>query len=664
MRKKIFAVSLLFCLWFDQLAVFAQEQRGAGNVKVKNEDTGKTEEVKLYKASYALVIGVSDYTNGWQKLPGVKDDARAVAEALKTQGFTVTSVINPTRGELQAAIEKFINDYGYDYENRLLIYYAGHGHTQKSGAGYEQGFIVPTDAPLPTAANQAEFRRLAISMDSIERYAQEIDAKHALFVFDSCFSGALITKTRSSIPPIITVKTTQPVRQFITAGADDQEVPDVSEFRKQFVLGIGGEADRNGDGFVTGSELADFLQDKVTRYTRGAQTPQYGKIRDARLDKGDFVFTLAKANAEKIPVQPSPSPLTEITARNAESIEREAWSSISNSSDAADFRDFLESFPNGKYAGQARIKLEQTSWDAIKTTKEKAKLEKFIGDFPSGANVGLAKLRLKQLERETAVVTRPTPAVESSSTTTTSSPMKGATMKRQIANGVEMEFVGIPAGSFKIGSPASEKDRYDDEGPQKDITIAKGFWLGKYEVTQAEYEKVLGVNPSSFKNCPRCPVESVTWKDAKAFIAKLNEKNDGFLYSLPSEAEWEYAMRAGTTTRFYWGDDKNYTEVGNYAWYNGNSDSKTHEVGLKLPNNFGLYDMSGNVWEWTEDVWVANHNSLSADGSPNLSGGDSSIRVLRGGSWDYLPRYVRSAVRNFNSGAYYDFGFRVAVRVK
>ena len=190
------------------------------------------------------------------------------------------------------AIEKFINDYGYDYENRLLIYYAGHGNTLKAGAGYEQGFIVPSDAPAPNAKNDAEFRRLAVSMDTIERYAQEINAKHALFVFDSCFSGSLITKTRSSVPPRLPLKRLSRCASLSPPERTNRKCRMFRVFRQQFVEGIKGEADRNGDGFITASELADFLQDKVSRYTRGSQTPQYGKIRDARLDKGDFVFVL------------------------------------------------------------------------------------------------------------------------------------------------------------------------------------------------------------------------------------------------------------------------------------------------------------------------------------------------------------------------------------
>ena len=638
----IAALMLNFCI----PAVAQQQVRGA-SVKVKNDQTGKTEEVKIYKASYALVIGVSDYTNGWQSLPGVRADAEAVSAALKEQGFAVTTVLNPKKTEMTEAIEKFINDYGYEYENRLLIYYAGHGNTLKAGAGYEQGFIVPADAPAPKVGNEAEFRRLAVSMDTIERYAQEINAKHALFVFDSCFSGSLITKTRSPVPPQITFKTTQPVRQFITAGTDEQEVPDISEFRKQFVNGIKGEADRNGDTFITASELADFLQDKVSRYTRGSQTPQYGKIRDARLDKGDFVFVLPEKTPENIITNNEPfKPDAPLTARSRSEIEREAWSYIKSSTDAQDYRDFLKEFPDGANAGNAKIKLEQSVWDAVKDSKDKAKIQSYLNEFPLGANTFLAKTRLRQIEA--AVNTPVQPSNPANNSSTTSAKTAGAVSKARLPNNVEMSFAYIPAGEFQMGSNNGESK----EKPVHTVRISQGFQMGITEVTQAQWEAVMGSNPSNFKNCLQCPVEQVSWEDAQQFIAKLNGQNDGYKYRLPTESEWEYAARAGTT-----GDYAGSLDA--MAWYSNNSDSKTHPVGTKSPNSWGLYDMHGNVWEWVQDWYGAYPSGAVTDPSGAASG---SYRVVRGGSWVSPAAGARSADRSRAHAPSYrsiGVGFRV-----
>jgi len=245
--------------------------------------------VDLYGKSYALVIGASAYQY-WPKLPGVKRDVALVKAALEKHGFAVTTVMDPTRGDFDQAMRGFISKYGQDQSNRLLFYYAGHGHTIKGAQGPEMGYMIPVDAPMP-GKDRGRLRAAAISMLEIEIYAKQIDAKHALFVFDSCFSGSIFGLTRA-IPAAISDKTTKPVRQFITAGAADQEVPDDSVFRRQFVAGLAGEADMNHDGYVTGSELSQFLEYTVINYTRGAQTPQYGKIRDPFLDKGDFVFFL------------------------------------------------------------------------------------------------------------------------------------------------------------------------------------------------------------------------------------------------------------------------------------------------------------------------------------------------------------------------------------
>jgi eukaryotic-like serine/threonine-protein kinase len=172
-------------------------------------------------------------------------------------------------------------------------------------------------------------------------------------------------------------------------------------------------------------------------------------------------------------------------------------------------------------------------------------------------------------------------------------------------------MVWIPPGTFLIGSPEDEVDRSENEGPQTQVTLTQGFWMGKHEVTQGEYLAVVGSNPSYFNGVQgetdygtdlNRPVESVSWDDAVAYCAALTARERAagrapmsYAYRLPTEAEWEYACRAGTTTRFSYGDDPGYTHLRDYAWYEGNSERQTHPVGQKLPNPWGLYDMHGNV---------------------------------------------------------------------
>jgi hypothetical protein len=272
---------LAFVLFLVGLTAISQSQ----SVILQNE---KGEPVELYKKSYALLIGAGNYYNGWPKLNGVMQDVAAVKEALEEQGFTVVTVIDPTLEELQAAYRDFINKYGLDKDNRLILYFAGHGHTIRASYGEEMGYIVPVDAPNPNIDKKGFLSR-AMAMEQIEVFAKQIQSKHALFLFDACFSGSIFAISRA-IPENITYKTTKPVRQFITSGSADETVPDESVFRQQFIAALEGEADVNNDGFITGTELGEFLQEKVVNYSHGSQHPQYGKIRNPHLDKGDFVF--------------------------------------------------------------------------------------------------------------------------------------------------------------------------------------------------------------------------------------------------------------------------------------------------------------------------------------------------------------------------------------
>ena len=203
-----------------------------------------------------------------------------------------------------------------------------------------------------------------------------------------------------------------------------------------------------------------------------------------------------------------------------------------------------------------------------------------------------------------------------------------------------MEFVWVPGGCFQMGSPPQEAGRFDNEGPVHEVCV-DGFWMGKYEITQGQWSKVMGGNPSYFKKGERHPVEQVSWNDIKSFISRLSSANPGVKFSLPSEAQWEYACRSGGKPEKYCGGNN----VDGLAWYSGNSGSSTHPVGTKSPNGLGLYDMSGNVWEWCEDVYDKNGYSSHSRQNP-LSTGGGSYRVFRGGSWISEPRYVRSADRN------------------
>ncbi|MDJ0570329.1 MAG: formylglycine-generating enzyme family protein, partial [Pleurocapsa sp. MO_192.B19] len=226
--------------------------------------------------------------------------------------------------------------------------------------------------------------------------------------------------------------------------------------------------------------------------------------------------------------------------------------------------------------------------------------------------------------------------------------------KEDLGNGVILEMVSIPAGEFEMGSPRVEKWRNEDEGPQHKVSVP-AFFMGKFAVTQEQYQSVIGSNPAYFKGEKR-PVEEVSWRDATEFCQKLSEKT-GRNYRLPSEAEWEYACRAGTTAPFHFGA----TLTSNLANYRvtsiyqsepkGENRQKTTKVGSFPPNAFGLYDMHGNVREWCLDRYHDNYNGAPSDGSAWLKENDNDYRLRRGGSWFSLPRFCRSALRSWADAA-------------
>jgi len=230
-------------------------------------------------------------------------------------------------------------------------------------------------------------------------------------------------------------------------------------------------------------------------------------------------------------------------------------------------------------------------------------------------------------------------------------------------NSLGIELVWIPSGKFMMGSDLGKPgQRYDtdeaddDERPLHRVFISNGFWLGKYEVTQAQYMSMVGENPSFFKDCQDCPVESVSHTEAAAFVARLNDLKDGFEYSLPTEAQWEYAARARTTGSVT-------GPLKELAWFLENADSKTKPVGTRRPNAFGLYDMLGNVAEWCSD-WYESYEARPVTDPMGPDNGE--YRVLRGGSWATNTKQIRLSFRLWDTPGYRnsDVGFRVVARAK
>lgn len=309
---------------------------------------------------------------------------------------------------------------------------------------------------------------------------------------------------------------------------------------------------------------------------------------------------------------------------------------------------------------------ERTYWESIRLSTDSDDFKAYLQRYPNGQYADLARNTLRRLE-----------AAKSSTTNTDRNTTGGPTpgiLPRTRTNQAGMEFVLIPPGTFMMGSNNGEAD----EKPVHQVTINHSFYMGKYEVTQAQWQAVMGNNPSNFKG-NNLPVEQVSWSDITGFIDRLNAQNDGFTYRLPNEAEWEYACRAGTTGDYagdldamaWYGNTSGRsrldaseiwrTDSANYSKRITENGGQTHAVGSKLLNSFGLFDMHGNVWEWCQDWHHETYYGAPTDGSAWLSGGEQKYRVLRGGSWPTYASYVRSAsrIRDPPDARGFNVGFRV-----
>ena len=295
---------------------------------------------------------------------------------------------------------------------------------------------------------------------------------------------------------------------------------------------------------------------------------------------------------------------------------------------------------------------------------------KKIGQSPrvfNGIMVGNHKVEIKKngydtdsktvniLEGQTATLAGVLTTNTTASSTTGSS-LSGNTITIPVKDGISIDMVRVEAGTFTMGATPKMKDPYDDEKPTHQVTLTNDYYIGKYEVTQALWQAVMDNNPSNFKG-DNLPVECVSWDDCQEFISKLNSIT-GKTFRLPTEAEWEYAARGGKKSRGYQYSGSN--NISDVAWYNDNSGSKTHAVGSKQANKLGIYDMTGNVWEWCQD----RKGSYSSSSQVNPTGANSgSFRVNRGGSWGYIAGFCRSSYRfgSTPNRRSYDLGLRLVL---
>ena len=577
----------------------------------------------------ALVMGNDNYTSV-TKLQKAGNDATAMARELKAAGFTVQLHKDLNYRGMVKAVETFTNSITGGDE--VVVFYAGHGVQIKNGS-----YLLPTDIE---ASSEKEVEKTAYELLALTDMISEAKPAFSLVMIDACRDNPLKASGRSVGNSRGLSALEPPKGQMIVYSAS----------RGQQALDRLSDKDSNPNGVFTrefigrmkrpGVKIEDLMrevQDSVETLARTVNHEQRPAIYNEA--RGNFYFfgpttVQVMPSPKPEPVAPSARPgqvdglsLADLEREEATRKEWAAWQSRMK----ADFDK------TAAFAGSADLMVK--AWERFLVVWSQENPNSQDDEFLRSQALS-KRDTARQVNQQTQQLTPQTQSVGAVSKDCADCP----------------EMVSIPAGSFDMGS--NNADGRASEQPVHRVNV-RGFLMGKTEVTQGQWKALMGSNPSVFIQCgDKCPVEKVSWTDAQEFIKRLNAKT-GQNYRLPSEAEWEYAARSGSQTNYSFGDDPK--ELSRFAWFDANSGNMTHPVGEKMANHFGLHDMHGNVWEWTQDCWNDNYAGAPADGSA-WTAGDCSRRVLRGGSWVNVPQYLRAAFRNWDTTASRSVndGFRVA----
>jgi formylglycine-generating enzyme required for sulfatase activity len=587
----------------------------------------------------ALVIGNSAYQSSPLKNP--VNDAGDMVAALAACGFDVSKATNANRKAMRKAIREFGNKL--DKGSVGLFYYAGHG-IQVNGENY----LVPVRAEVYT---EAEVEDECLKVSSVLRQMEQVGNRLNIIILDACRDNPFGRSYRSN-----------------AQGLAKMDAPRGSILAYATAPGSTAADGTARNGLYTSKLLRAMRQPglplervfkqvrvAVVQSSKGRQTPW-----ESSSLMGDFYFR-----------EGGGSPPSEVPPHPSADLPPEPPGSTSGIGDYEDVARKRKAVMAKWASWQKRMesefeKAEKLCNDSVFKPKEKADIwNRFLAaygnDNPYSDRDEALRGRAEGAQREWEAKKGQMLAMGS---------RPGAVGGKSFTNSLGMKFVYIAPGAFTMGSPSNEPGRDGDE-KQHRVTLTRGYFLQATEVTQGQWKAVMDSNPSSFKNCgDDCPVENVSWNDAQNFIQKLNQKEGGNKYRLPTESEWEYAARSGSEGPIYAGKfvirgKNNAPALDDIAWYGGNScvdysggkdcsgwDEKqyscsscgTHPVALKKPNAWGLYDMIGNVWEWCQD-WKGDYPSRAVTDPTGPSGG--SGRVARGGSWYCDARYCRSADRGY-----------------
>ena len=606
----------------------------------------------------ALVIGNAAYQSSPLKNP--VNDATDMAQALKDKGFAVTLRTNIGNRDMRQAIRAFSQTLKAGGVG--LFYFAGHG-VQSKGRNY----LIPLNAEIK---EEFELEDEAFDANRVLAGMEEAGNRVNIVILDACRDNPFGRAWRTSATGL--AQLSAPIGSFVAFATAPGSVAADGSGRNGLFTSHLLTSLRNPDSDI--DRVFTRVAAAVARESGNKQVPW----KSSSLT-GEFRFAIAD---QPVPlVAQSPAAPAAVTA---EQEERVFWEDAKAAGNQEAYEAYLENYPKGRYASLARANLarlnaakaaaqklateaaaerankaeqerraaEEAQKAAQRAASERAAAEAAVKEQQRLAMEAQAKeqARLALLAQEQARVAAEA-AQKLAAARLAELPQPGQTIK-DCADCPEM--VVLPAGSFLMGSPPDpQPDPFSNEKPKPPIgqpsekpqhrVQIQSFAIGKYEVTQEQWYAVMGANPSSNKG-RTLPVEQVSWDDAQVFIQKLNQKT-GQQYRLPSEAEWEYAARAGSQAEYSFGDDEK--ELGRYAWYGANSGRQTHPVGEKQANRFGLHDMHGNVWEWVQDCWHDNYSGAPTDGSAwtTVCSEPTYYRSARGGSWANSPASLRSASR-------------------
>jgi formylglycine-generating enzyme len=601
----------------------------------------------MIEQRYALLIGNNEFPKAAELSPlrcppqDVEDLAKVLADPKRGQ-FQVTPLINKTKAEIERQLDSILSNASKN--DLVLIYFSGHGKPSNLKGSL---YLVTQDTELKL------LKSTALAVSHLKELIEESRCNRIILLLDCCHSGAI---GKAMLKGELSTQVEQTLNELandegsgihiMTAStaiqtAEEKQADDYSVFTKHIIQGIAtGAADQYSKGVISFNDLFAYVKQQLK--AESTQTPQA-----FNLGGSDLLIAYSGKSSRKERL------------RNIESLLDELLS---------------KKQINGRLHTAAITLLESP---AEKLTEAEQQRDNLLSELSAGeidvvefiGKWAVAGLMQKTVERTPLIINPPTPKIILHSAQQWTGERTGVDAYGIYADiefkGVTQRFRWLAAGSFLMGSPTTEVDRSDDE-VQHSVTLTQGFWLADTTVTQALWSAVMGNNPSRFQDNQNNPVEQVSWNDAQTFIVKLNQLNPELHAQLPTEAQWEYACRAGTDTPFSFGKNITPEQVN----YNGNRPYADGKQGLyreKIvavrslpPNAWGLYEMHGNVWEWCSDIYGGYPSEAVTNPVGTATG---TNRVLRGGSWFILARHTRSAGRSFNAPGLQNFnaGFRVAL---